>query len=60
MCLVTAPHPGHTSKPDSLADLIDIIKNATQKGKPVKAVRTNHSLEWTDIEETNGIRIDMR
>ncbi|XP_052063210.1 uncharacterized protein LOC127702932 [Mytilus californianus] len=55
----TAPHPKPAYRPDSLADLIDIIRNATQKGQPIKAVGTNHSLEWTDIEQTHGIRIDM-
>ncbi|XP_063442434.1 uncharacterized protein LOC134722741 [Mytilus trossulus] len=45
--------------PDSLDDLIDIIKNAAQERQTVKTFGTKSSMELTGIGETNVIQIDM-
>ncbi|VDI33344.1 Hypothetical predicted protein, partial [Mytilus galloprovincialis] len=46
-------------RPTSLNELIQNITDAAQGGNTIKAVGTQHSVEWTDIGHIDGTQIDM-
>jgi hypothetical protein len=49
-------HPAETARPQTLADLVDLVQRAEREGRTVRAAGARHS--WSDVALTDGAMVE--